>query len=79
MEMAELNEHGKTQQEHSKIALSNRNRKYLSWNIIFSPSAKLYGAYHQMEHCCNDIDPSRADVKLHSVWPSTCVCFSFKK
>lgn len=65
----QLNKNGKTQHEQNKIALSNCNHKYLSCNVIVSPSAKLYGASHQMEHCCNGIDPRRADVKLHSVCP----------
>lgn len=71
------NKYGKTQQEHNKIALSNCNHKYLSCNVIFSPSAKLYGACYQMEHCCNGFDPHRADVKLRGVWPSIRACCFF--
>lgn len=74
--MAATEQIGKTQQKHKKSALSNCNNKFLSCNIIFSPRAKLYGAYYQMEHC-NVIDPRRADVRLQSVWLSICVCFFF--
>lgn len=45
----QLNQHGKTHQEHNAIALRNCKHNSLSSNIIFFPSAKLYGACHQTE------------------------------